>query len=333
MGLDDFDFQRLEGHRDTLLGLQKSGKREPFPSLVFNGPPKVGKRLAAVWYAAYLNCHADAPQSPCGRCRSCLKVLNGSHPDISFTKVPDSKTVVGVSEVREAVHELHHAPFEGNFRVWIIEEGERLTDEAQNALLKTLEEPPSRAVILLVTNLAGALLPTVSSRCRLVRFHSLSAREVVESLRRRDVEPKLAESLTRLCEGALGSALSLSKDPHSLQERAGVVEMFSRLPGGGLWQAVETAQKLETSKLAGTEALLDLGISFYRDLLVFSVGSSELVTHREMLPQLEDLASRLSSAAIKRVIREFQEADEFLRRNVSPRLLLQRLCINIAKAE
>lgn len=259
-------------------------------------------------------------------------MLGGSHPDLHFTRVPEKKTVVGVSEVREAVHEIHHAPFEGNFRVWVIEEGERLTDEAQNALLKTLEEPPDRAVILLVTNLAGALLPTVSSRCRLVRFQALTGKEVEDALLRRQVDRALAASLTRLCEGALGAALSLSQNSDSLRERSDVVEMFSRLPGSGLWQAVETAQKLEASKFGGPEELLDLGVSFYRDLLVLSAGSSSLVMHKDRLPQLEELAARLSSKAIREVIREFQEADEYLRRNVSPRLLLQRLCINIAKA-
>ncbi len=332
MGFDDFDFLGLEGHGNCLAGLRKGGKRQPFPSLVFDGPSRIGKRLAAVWYGAFLNCLSGPEESPCGGCASCRKMLNGSHPDLHLTRVPEKKTVVGVSEVREAIHEIHHAPFEGNFRVWVIEEGERLTDEAQNALLKTLEEPPERAVILLVTCLAGALLPTVSSRCRLVRFQALTAREVEEALLRRETEPALAASLTRLCEGALGSALSLAQNSQSLQERSKVVELFSELPGSGLWQAVETAQKLESTKFGGTEALLDLGVSLYRDLLVLSAGAGSLVTHTDLMPRLEELAGRLSSGAIRKVIHEFQEADEYLRRNVSPRLLLQRLCINIAKA-
>lgn len=332
MGSVDLDFSLLEGHREALASLRKGGRRQPFPSLVFDGPARIGKRLAAVWYGAFLNCHAADAEAPCGICGSCKKVQNGTHPDLHFTRVPEKKTVVGVSEVREAIHEIHHAPFEGNFRVWVIEEGERLTDEAQNALLKTLEEPPSRAVILLVTSLAGALIPTVSSRCRLVRFQSLTGKLVREALERRDVPTALAGQLTSLCEGALGAALTLAQDPNSLKERDQVVELFSRLPGSGLWQAVETAQKLEASKFGGVDAMLDLGVSFYRDLLVLSAGSPELVTHKDRQDRLEELAGDMSSGAIRQAIKEFQEADLYLRRNVSPRLLLQRLCINIAKA-
>lgn len=332
MGSADLDFLLLEGHREALASLRKGGRREPFPSLVFDGPARIGKRLAAVWYGAFLNCHAVDADAPCGICTSCKKVQKGTHPDLHFTRVPEKKTVVGVSEVREAIHEIHHAPFEGNFRVWVIEEGERLTDEAQNALLKTLEEPPSRAVILLVTSLAGALIPTVSSRCRLVRFHSLTGKLVHEALQRRQVPGELSDQLTRLCEGSLGAALNLARDPNSLKERDQVVELFSRLPGSGLWQAVETAQKLEASKFGGVDATLDLGVSFYRDLLVLSAGSPDLVTHKDRQDRLEELAGEMSSGAIRQTIMEFQEADLYLRRNVSPRLLLQRLCINIAKA-
>lgn len=129
------------GHKEALATLRKGGRREPFPSLVFGGPAHVGKRLSAIWYAAYLNCLQTDEAAPCGECTACRKFIAGGHPDIQFTRVPEKKTVVGVSDVRDAIHEINHAPFEGNFRVWVIEDGERLSDEAQNALLKNLEEP------------------------------------------------------------------------------------------------------------------------------------------------------------------------------------------------
>ena len=328
----DFNFQSLEGHAEALAALRKGGRKQPFPSLVFDGPPRVGKRLVGIWYAAFLNCHSEQETAPCGICASCKKLRHGSHPDLHLTRVPEKKTVVGVSDVREAIHEIHHAPFEGRFRVWVIEEGERLTDEAQNALLKTLEEPPGRAIILLVTSLAGTLLPTVASRCRLVRFRALSPGEVEQALMRRNAAPELVSSLTSLCDGALGAALNLLENPASLEERASIVDMFAGLPGQDLWKAMETAQQLEKSKFGSTATLIDLGLSFYRDLLVLSAGSLELVVHKERMSRLEELAGQMSSGNIRKVIHEFQEADHYLQRNVSRRLLLQRLCMNLAKA-
>jgi len=214
----------------------------------------------------------------------------------------------------------------------VIEEGERLSDEAQNALLKTLEEPPERAIILLVTNLGGTLIPTVSSRCRLVRFHVLQSDRVEKALLARGASDSQAKRLSALCSGAFGSALSLFSEPKSLEERDAVLELFSSLPGKDLWGAVETAQRLEKTKLNGLGSVLDLGISFFRDLLVLSAGSVDLVVHRERMDRLQELASVMSAAKIRFAIQELQEADHFVQRNVSPRLLLQRLCINLSKA-
>jgi DNA polymerase III subunit delta' len=328
----DFDFRTLEGHQQSLDALRKGGRRDPFPSLVFDGPSRIGKRLAGVWYAAFLNCLSNDADAPCGICNSCKKILSRLHPDLHFTRVPEKKTVVGVSEVREAIHEVHHAPFEGNFRVWVIEEGERLSDEAQNALLKTLEEPPGRAVIVLVTNLGGTLLPTVSSRCRLVRFQALTATHVERALQKRGAGDDVARSLAALCGGSLGAALSLLADPSTLHERESVVSLFSALPGQDLWAAVETAQRLEKAKFGAMSSVLDLGLSFYRDLLILSAGSVDLVVHKDRMERLQELAGAMPAATIRGIIRQFQEADNFLQRNVSPRLLMQRLCINVSKA-
>lgn len=327
----DLDFRALQGHQDSLQTLRRTNRREPFPSLVFGGPSRIGKRLCGVWYAAFLNCLQTEEKAPCGECNSCKKFLSGSHPDIHFSRVPEKKTVVGVSEVREAIFEISHAPFEADFRVWIIEEGERLTDEAQNALLKTLEEPPGRSVIVLVTSLEGTLLPTVSSRCRLVRFQSLAITQVESALLSLGTEAELAKTLSSLCGGSYGAALSLLREPKILQEQESVMELFCQLPGKDLWGAIETAQALEKSKLASHEALIDLGLSIFRDLLVLSAGAGDLVVHKKRLGTLENLARSLSPSTIRAAVRDFQEADHHLHRNVSPRLLLQRLCINLAK--
>jgi DNA polymerase-3 subunit delta' len=329
--LKDLDFRALVGHESALATLRKGGRSEPFPSLVFGGPSRIGKRLCAVWYAAFLNCLQTDELAPCGICSGCKKVLSGGHADIYYTRVPEKKTVVGVSDVREAVHEIHHAPFEGDFRVWLIEEGERLTDEAQNALLKTLEEPPGRAVILLVTNLVGTLLPTVSSRCRLIRFGALSLEQVKESLLAEGADAEVADKLASLCGGSLGLALTLLRDPGMLEEQERFLELFCALPGQDLWGAIDTARQLEKPKHSTKDAVLGLGLSLYRDLLVLSAGNPGLVVHKSRLPQLESLASRASATDIRAAIKDLQEADHFLQRNVSPRLLLQRLCVSLSK--
>lgn len=329
--MSDLDFRKLAGHQSTLAGLRQGGRTKPFPSLVFSGPAQVGKRLTAVWYAAFLNCLNVDEESPCGTCPACRKAAAGGHPDLQFARVPEGKTVIGVGEAREAIHQLHYAPFEGNFRVLIVENAEKLTDEAQNALLKTLEEPPSRAVIVLVTPLFGALLPTVSSRCRAVRFAALAEEEIAALLRARGAAGEQLEALARLANGAPGVALNLLTRPEELNRREEALQLFLELPGQGLWEATDSALRLEKLKFGSLEALLGLGRSLYRDLLVLSCGCPDLIHHHGHLGSLQKLAQRLSTAGARACLAAFQEADQHRLANVNPKIFLQRLCINLAK--
>lgn len=334
MNQADLDFRSLEGHDLALDSLRQEGRVRPYPSLVFSGPSGLGKRLCGIWYAAFLNClQTDDDAAPCGTCGSCQKLLAGGHPDLHLSRVPDKKTVVGVSDVREVIYEINHAPYEGRFRVWVIEEGERLNDEAQNALLKTLEEPPPRAVIVLVTHSQGTLLPTVSSRCRLMRFQALPNEQIDRALRKLGADEDRAASLAALCNGCYGKALRLYRDADVWEEQEQILDLFSRLPGADLWGAIETAQQLERTKHTNLRDQLGLGMSLFRDLLVLSAGSTELVVHKERLEFLETLAANVSLVGIRGAVREFQEAEQFLHYNVNPRLLLQRLCIELSEVQ
>lgn len=324
-------FTALEGHQSSLESLRRGGRKEPFPSLIFSGPGRIGKRLAGIWYAAYLNCFAADGEAPCGQCGSCKKVLSGHHPDLLLTRVPEKKTVVGVGEVREAIHQIQYAPFEGNYRVWVVEESERLTDEAQNALLKTLEEPPRAAVIVLVTHLFGALIPTVVSRCRLVRFQALSVDSVKRHLIEKGAEPEKASTLAQLSGGAVGAALDLHRNPQSLESWGEALHLFLSLPGQNLWGAVETAQKLEKLKLEGVRQLLDIGTSAYRDLLLTAVGSGELVANAHFAAELRQLGEKVQIPRVRTALEAFQDARQHLNSHVSNRLLLQNLCLSLSK--
>ena len=325
------DFRKLAGHKSTLKSLHGGGRQQPFPSLVFSGPSGVGKRLAGVWYAAFLNCLSPEVEAPCGDCPACRKIVGSGHPDVQYLTVPESKTVIGVGEVREAIHQLQYSPFEGNFRVLIMENAERLTDEAQNALLKTLEEPPSRAVLVLVTPLFGALIPTVASRCRAVRFQILSEVEVMAHLTAQGVEEEKARSLARLCRGSLGMALDLLANPESLTRRDESIGLFLPLLGQDLWNATETAQKLDKLKTGGLDSVLALGAGVYRDLLVIAGGCPDLVTHESHLPALQTHAIRLGGSRIRKLLKAFAEAEEHRVSNVNPKILLQRLCVCLSK--
>ncbi|MCI0480283.1 MAG: DNA polymerase III subunit delta', partial [Candidatus Dadabacteria bacterium] len=183
-------------------------------SYLFAGPDGIGKKMVAVEFAKLLNCGgaAAAPDAKCG-CASCRKIERGIHPDvvlIEFTGVKNIK----VDQVRDEIEErLYLRPFEGRFKVVIVDESERMNQSAQNAFLKTLEEPPPDSVIILVSSRPDSLLPTLRSRCQTVVFNALPDELVAGILRERGgMSPEEALLASRLSGGSIGKALGFDGD-------------------------------------------------------------------------------------------------------------------------
>ncbi len=173
---------------------------------LFTGPAGTGKRTLADLCARTLNCTAEAGARPCGLCPSCQKYESGNHPDA--IRVASEKTI-GVEAVRELISRVNIRPYEGGLHTVIIEGADRMTPQAQNALLKTLETPPEDAVFFLTADQLGPILPTIISRCRTVRFQPLTIDQVEGVLKNRGVAPDRARLLANLSEGSVGRALAI----------------------------------------------------------------------------------------------------------------------------
>src|SRR3954471_4417004 len=191
-------FHDVIGHRTLVSLLARSIARGPLPpSLIFAGPAGVGKRLTALAVAQTLNClqpdvasgfsrtstapDADPLIDACGKCAACLRIARGVHPDVLLIEPGDSGSIK-IDPIRDAIDRSSYRPFEGRRRAVIIDEADALVPQAQNALLKTLEEPPSASIFILVTAKPDALLPTVLSRCPRLRFRALEPGEVAAAL-------------------------------------------------------------------------------------------------------------------------------------------------------
>jgi DNA polymerase-3 subunit delta' len=181
-------FRDIAGHKRLVALLARSvGEDALPPSLIFAGPRGVGKRATAVAVAQALNCLApiksevrgplDLFLDACGTCGACLRIARGVHPDVVVLEPGDTGSI-RVDEVREVIGRTAYRPFEGRRRVVIVDEADALVDSAQNALLKTLEEPPPSSVFILITTRPDALLPTVQSRCPRLRFPSVGREEI-----------------------------------------------------------------------------------------------------------------------------------------------------------
>jgi DNA polymerase III subunit delta' len=208
-------FRDIVGHRRVVALLGRSVERGTLPpSLIFAGPRGVGKRLAALSTAQALNCLAlktatDFGVDACGVCAACTRIARGVHPDVLLIEPGDNGSIK-IDAVRDLIDRAAYRPFEGRRRAVIINEADALVPAAQNGLLKTLEEPPSASVFILVTSRPDALLPTVRSRCPRLLFRPLSPDEVAGVLTRLGRPEVEARAVAAIADGSIGQALEAS---------------------------------------------------------------------------------------------------------------------------
>jgi DNA polymerase-3 subunit delta' len=208
-------------------------------AFLFTGPPGSGRSNAAVAFAAALQCEQEPPG--CGVCHECHTVLAGSHADVSVVRT--EKLSIGVREVRELVRRSALAPVGRRWQIMIVEDADRLTEQAYNALLKAIEEPAERTVWMLCAPTVEDVLPTIRSRCRLVTLTTPTADDVTAFLQRTDgVDPALASYAARASQGHIGRARALARDQEARDRRRAVVAIPARLTG--LRACMEAAARL-----------------------------------------------------------------------------------------
>ena len=204
------------GHRRLIGLVARSVARDSLPpSLIFAGPEGIGKRLTATATAQALNCIAplveQSTSDACGVCAACTRIARGVHPDVLMVEPGDSGSIK-IEQVRDIVDRAAYRPFEGRRRLVIIDDADALVPAAQNTLLKTLEEPPSSSVFILVTSRPDVLLPTVRSRCPMLRFRPLGPDDIAAVLVERGLPEPKARALAVNASGSVGRALAASED-------------------------------------------------------------------------------------------------------------------------
>ena len=225
-------FKAIIGHRRVIELLARSIRRDSLPpSLIFAGPAGVGKRLTAVATAQAANCIRPTTSDAdffdaCGTCAACLRIARGVHADVLVVEPGDNGSTK-TEQVREIIDRAAYRPFEGRRRVVIVDEADALVVPAQNALLKTLEEPPSASMFILVTSRPDSLLPTVRSRCPRLGFRALTPEEIATALMQRGRSGSDARATAASADGSLGRALQMSASD-LVEARAVAQEVLAR---------------------------------------------------------------------------------------------------------
>lgn len=337
-------FSGIVGHRRIIALLSRSLAEERLPqSLLFAGARGVGKRRTAIALAEAINClqpvsGTDLPRDACGTCASCRRIARGVHPDVLVVE-PGDMGSIKVEPIRDVIDRAGYRPFEGKRRVVVIDEADAMAPFAQNALLKTLEEPPPASVFVLVSASPDALLPTVLSRCQRLRFGELSTEDVATALiRDHGYDEKEARAAAADAGGSIGQALSASSaDVAEAREMAQMLlERAARLPdpsrrldlarevtptGGKMTPAVERDQLAACLRAMGS-LLRDIG-------LLSAQGESAVLANADLAPQLRALAGAFDSDRAVRAYASVDEALTALERNASPKVVADWLVLQL----
>lgn len=314
------------GHKWAVEFLKRTLQTEHVPhALLLVGTSQVGKRTMALAYAQALNCQGEAP--PCGLCLSCRKIAHGSHPDVRL--LDEKGASLKIEQIRDLQRELSLSPVEGRRRVAILTDFERATTQAANALLKTLEEPPARVVLILTTNEPDMLLPTITSRCQTLLLRPLSYEAVREALVERwNGEEDRAGLLARLSGGRLGWAVEALTEPKALEARARRFDDLQALLPQGVVERFGYAQQLSKDVSAARETLM-LWMSWWRDVWLVAEGCREGLSNTDHLTEIEDAASRYGRLKAREAVSALRAALWQLERNVNPRLALEVLVLSL----
>ena len=347
-------FRDIVGHERTLGLLARAIALGSLPpSLIFTGPRGVGKRRAAVALAQALNCptpkHGLSPDrapagiaslalDACGACTVCGRIDRGIHPDVIAIE-PDDMGNIKVDEIRQLNETVSFRPFEGRTRVTIIDDADTLGPSSQNALLKTLEEPPSSSVFVLVTSRQDELLPTVRSRCPHVRFPALAADVVAAYLEQaHDMAPLQAHALAATSDGSIGVALESGSDA-AVAIREGAQLMLERIarsrdPRGRLAAAQAIVGKTAKGFGAGERESVAMHLrvlqTLLRDLGVLSTsGDERALANGDLRPVLIGLLPSFDRARLVNAFTAVHRALEALTGNASPKVVADWVALQI----
>ena len=284
---------------------------------LLTGPAGTGKRTLADICARALCCESQG-ERPCDVCPSCRQFLSGNHPD--FIRLRPEKSI-GVEAVREVIDRLSVKPYEADRHIVVIEQADKMTAQAQNALLKTLETPPGSDVFFLIATQLTAMLPTIISRCRVVRFHYLETHEAEAALEARGIPGERARLLARLSQGSVGRALEMNASEDWWQLREKVLNAMTALHEK---QDVAIAALPLAEKREQAGDILDILELCARDLMVIQDSDGAVIQTdiEEKLRQQRFTGSRMLS--------DIMEARRMLSSNVAWQSVLEMLFFKMA---
>ncbi|MDO5344162.1 MAG: DNA polymerase III subunit delta' [Lachnospiraceae bacterium] len=318
------------GHEQTIAHLQNAIlSNKVSHAYLIQGDPGSGKRTVADAFAMTLQCEAQGADA-CGQCRSCRQSVSRNHPDIIYI-THEKPNSIGVDEIREQlVNDIQIKPYNGKYKVYIVAEAEKMTVQAQNALLKTLEEPPAYAVILLLTVNASILLETIRSRCVLLNLKPVQSQKVKKYLMEHlEIPDYQADICAAFAQGSIGRAMSLASSEEFNGIKASALQILCNVKEMDLNEIIGMVKNVVQYKIA-IKDYLDLMAVWFRDVLYFKATRDvDGIIFKDQLKGIRSNASTSSYEGLEEILQALQKAKVRLDANVNFELTMELLFLTI----
>lgn len=307
---------------------------------LFTGPARIGKRTLAKRFAMSLNCYTTAAdEAPCGQCRACRLIEVERYADLHILERGPEETQIKIDAVRQLQRALSLSAIEARWRVALLVDFQEASPEAQNALLKTLEEPAAGVVLLLTARQGEDLLPTIVSRCEVLGLRPVAKGEIEGALMGRGVEAEDARLLAALAGGRPGEALRLAADPARLSERREQVEdLRTLLEASRAKRFAYVAEKVgsrRTIDLEGkrreTSELLETWLGLLRDALIVAEGAEAGLLNPDQREWLERLAAGAGQSGVLAAVEATERTLEAVHRNANLQLAMETLLLDLPR--
>lgn len=326
------------GHYNQISFLQNNLQNDSIShAYLFVGPENIGKTAVANFLVNSLICRHLNNQKislvPCGECECCKQLNNKIHPDVYWLEREMGENGklnknIGVDQIRNLLDKLSLRSFLNSYKVGVIDQAQSLNSASANSLLKTLEEPSPKTVIILLANSLAGLPPTIASRCQVIRFSPVSNRVIEDYLVNIGADRKKAKKLAALSFGRPGLAIKYFSDPDFYEDNKNQIRQFIDLVKTDMNSRFKIVSHLvDSNDLDGVKSELTLWQKILRDVMLINFSES-LVAHQGFLTDFKELSQRYSIQEVTQYISEINHAKHYLDANANPRLVLENLAIN-----
>ena len=327
------------GHAKAVSYLQKSLVNQKISqAYLFVGPKQVGKATVAKYFVDSLICKNLEQKNgllPCGQCDSCRQLASQLHPDVYWLereidqKSGKLKKNISIEQVRQLQNKLSLRSFLNSYKIAVIDEAQGLSAEAANSLLKTLEEPSARTVLILLAENLARLPQTIVSRCQIINFLPVSSQAIIDYLKILKVERKKAKILAALAFGRPGIALNYATKPEAYLDFQEQAKKFITLLKSGLNDRFKIiGELLEFNDVNSAQATLLVWRKILRDLILVKYSTQNLISNLNLAADLNELAANYRQSELIEMMAQVNEARRYLEANVSPKLTLENLVLN-----